>query len=126
MMMSGVVLVALLAPGREGASLALVLVPCLLLAGIGAGGVISPNFTLTLADVPPVMGGAAGGAVQTGQRIGTAFGAALLMTAYGTGSATSPAVGLRAALVTALVLLSLALVVAIRSARAEHTEHTGH
>ncbi|MQW77359.1 MFS transporter [Nocardioides sp. dk4132] len=120
MMMSGIVLVALLAPGREGASLALVLVPCLLLAGIGAGGVISPNFTLTLADVPPVMGGAAGGAVQTGQRIGTAFGAALLMTAYGTGSATSAAVGLRAALVTALVLLSLALVVAIRSARAEH------
>ncbi|NPC96936.1 MFS transporter [Nocardioides sp. zg-DK7169] len=120
MMMSGIVLVALLAPGREGTSLALVLVPSLLLAGIGAGGVISPNFTLTLADVPPAMGGAAGGAVQTGQRIGTAFGAALLMTAYGTGSATSPATGLRAALVTALVLLSLALVVAIRSARAEH------
>ena len=120
MMMSGIVLVALLAPGREGTSLAMVLVPCLLLAGIGAGGVISPNFTLTLADVPPVMGGAAGGAVQTGQRIGTAFGAALLMTAYGTGSATSAAVGLRAALVTALVLLSLALVVAVRSARAEH------
>ena len=52
------------------------------LAGVGGGGVISPNFTLTLAEVPPQMGGAAGGALQTGQRIGSALGAALLMTVY--------------------------------------------
>ena len=34
------------------------LAPAMLLAGIGGGGVISPNFTLTLAEVPPRMGGA--------------------------------------------------------------------
>ncbi len=117
-MMSGTALVALLAPGREGAALVWTLGPCLLLAGIGAGGVISPNFTLTLANVPPAMGGAAGGALQTGQRIGTAFGAALLMTVYGvTLAAQGGATALRAALITALVLLSLALAMAIRSAR---------
>lgn len=116
-MMSGVALVALLVPGREGSALFWTLVPCLLLAGLGGGGVISPNFTLTLAQVPPEMGGAAGGAVQTGQRIGSALGAALLMTAYGIALDVSPAAGLRAALGTALVLLSLALVVAVLSAR---------
>ncbi|HEX2263197.1 MAG TPA: MFS transporter, partial [Pseudonocardiaceae bacterium] len=40
----------------------------LLVAGIGGGAVISPNVTLTLECVPPVMGGAAAGALQTGQR----------------------------------------------------------
>ena len=58
------------------------LAPAMFLAGVGGGGVISPNFTLTLAEVPPQMGGAAGGALQTGQRIGSALGAALLMTVY--------------------------------------------
>ncbi len=57
----------------------LLVVP-LLLAGLGGGGVVSPNFTLTLADVPPRMGGAAGGALQTGQRIGSALGTALMMS----------------------------------------------
>ena len=58
------------------------LAPALLLAGLGGGAVVSPNMTLTLAEVPPRMGGAAGGALQTGQRIGSAIGAALLMTVY--------------------------------------------
>ncbi|GAB2865350.1 MFS transporter [Nocardioides pacificus] len=117
-MMTGVVLIAVLVPGLEGSALVWTLVPCLLLAGLGGGGVISPNFTLTLAQVPPEMGGAAGGALQTGQRIGSALGAALLMTAYGLALDSSPEAGLRAALVTALVLLSLALGFAILSARA--------
>ena len=59
---------------------------------------ISPNFTLTLAEVPPRMGGAAGGALQTGQRIGSALGAALLMTVYqavGVGRASGRRLGLR-------------------------------
>ncbi len=109
-MMTGVLLAALLAPGRSGSALWWVLVPCLLLAGLGGGGVISPNFTLTLAEVPPRMGGAAGAALQTGQRIGSALGAALLVTAYQLG-------GLRASLLTALAVLSLALVAALVSLR---------
>ena len=110
LMMTGILLAALLAPGREGAALWWTLVPCLLLAGLGGGGVISPNFTLTLAEVPPRMGGAAGAALQTGQRIGSSLGAALLITAYQLG-------GLRASLLTALAILSLALVAAVLSLR---------
>jgi EmrB/QacA subfamily drug resistance transporter len=48
----------------------------LLLAGIGGGCVISPNTTLTLRSVPVAMAGSAGGALQTGQRIGAAIGGA--------------------------------------------------
>ncbi|HYF73426.1 MAG TPA: MFS transporter, partial [Nocardioides sp.] len=71
-MIGGVVLVALLVPGRE--PLWLWLAPTLLLTGLGGGAVVSPNITLTLAEVPPRMGGAAGGALQTGQRIGASIG----------------------------------------------------
>ena len=95
------------------------LAPAMFLAGVGGGGVISPNFTLTLAEVPTRMGGAAGGALQTGQRIGSATGAAVLMTAYQVALAqgTSPDTALRVALVTALALLSVAMVTAVRALR---------
>ncbi len=94
------------------------LAPAMLLAGIGGGGVISPNFTLTLAEVPPRMGGAAGGALQTGQRIGSALGAAALMTVYqGVGSVASAPVAARAALLAALAVLLVALAAAVRSWR---------
>jgi EmrB/QacA subfamily drug resistance transporter len=49
----------------------------LLVAGLGAGLVISPNLTLTLSQVPVERAGSAGGVVQTGQRIGTAAGIAV-------------------------------------------------
>lgn len=94
------------------------LAPAMLLAGIGGGGVISPNFTLTLAEVPPRMGGAAGGALQTGQRIGSALGAAALMTVYqAVGSVASAPVAARAALLAALAILLVALAAAVRSWR---------
>jgi EmrB/QacA subfamily drug resistance transporter len=48
----------------------------LLVAGIGSGLVISPNQTLTLAEVPVRRAGSAGAVLQTGQRIGTAVGIA--------------------------------------------------
>jgi MFS family permease len=54
----------------------------LLLAGIGGGAVISPNTTLTLECVPNRIAGVAGGALQTGQRIGTAIGTAVLATVF--------------------------------------------
>jgi EmrB/QacA subfamily drug resistance transporter len=50
----------------------------LLVGGIGGGAVVSPNTTLTLNCVPRSMSGAAGGALQTGQRLGTAVGTAVL------------------------------------------------
>ena len=52
--------------------------PPLLVAGIGGGWVISPNTTMTLRCVPVAMAGSAGGALQTGQRIGGAIGTAAL------------------------------------------------
>jgi EmrB/QacA subfamily drug resistance transporter len=54
----------------------------LLVAGVGSGVVISPNLTLTLSEVPVRMAGAAGGALQTGQRFGAAVGTALLAGVY--------------------------------------------
>ncbi|MGK5681589.1 MFS transporter [Actinoplanes sp. URMC 104] len=48
----------------------------LLVAGFGSGLVISPNQTLTLAEVPVERAGSAGAVLQTGQRIGTAMGIA--------------------------------------------------
>ena len=61
-------------PGSAG----LVVAAPLLVAGIGGGWVISPNTTLTLRRVPVQMAGSAGGALQTGQRIGAAIGGAAL------------------------------------------------
>ncbi|MEV5876447.1 MFS transporter [Streptomyces sp. NPDC052101] len=52
--------------------------PVLFLGGIGSGFVVSPNITMTLRDVPVHMAGAAGGALQTGQRLGAAVGTAAL------------------------------------------------
>jgi EmrB/QacA subfamily drug resistance transporter len=87
----------------------------LFVAGLGSGATISPNFTLTLASVPREMGGAAGGALQTGQRIGAAVGAAVLATVYrvtleGRGLGTAGAV----TFVASAGFAVLALVVAVR------------
>jgi hypothetical protein len=54
----------------------------LVLGGLGAGMVTSPNMTLTLQDVPVSMAGAAGGALQTAQRIGSAIGTAVLAAVF--------------------------------------------
>jgi len=74
----GFVALAVVVPLGPTSHPALVLLVPLLIAGVGSGATISPNITLTLASVPPRMGGAAGGALQTGQRIGSAVGAAVL------------------------------------------------
>ncbi len=119
-MMSGLVaLVAVVPLVDGGTSLWLVVALPLLLAGLGGGAVVSPNFTLTLADVPPRMGGAAGGAVQTGQRLGASLGAAALATTYEltAGATDDPVRGLQVAVVLALVILSAALLVAARGSR---------
>ena len=56
--------------------------PVLFVGGVGSGCVISPNVTMTLRDVPVRMAGAAGGALQTGQRLGGAVGTAALPGVY--------------------------------------------
>ena len=118
-MMTGILLVAALAPEQSATGLVWVLVVGLSIAGLGGGGVISPNFTLTLAEVPPAMGGAAGAALQTGQRIGSSLGAALLIIVYELAAGPLDTEGaLRASLLTSLVVLFAALVMAYGSLRA--------
>jgi EmrB/QacA subfamily drug resistance transporter len=48
----------------------------MLVGGLGAGLVISPNQTLTLSEIPVQRAGTAGGLLQVGQRIGAAVGIA--------------------------------------------------
>jgi len=88
----------------------------LLVAGLGGGMVTSPNITLTLQSVPVRMAGAAGGALQTAQRIGGAIGTAVLATIFyrvliGTGRDYAAAVS--DALLAASGLMLLALLMAI-------------
>ncbi|MFI0960358.1 MFS transporter [Streptomyces sp. NPDC021080] len=73
--LGGAVLVLCLAPGDRALWYA---APALFAGGLGSGCVISPNVTMTLRDVPVRMAGAAGGALQTAQRLGGAVGTAAL------------------------------------------------
>ena len=54
----------------------------LLVGGLGAGLVISPNQTLTLSEVPVERAGTAGGLLQVGQRIGAAVGIAAVGSVF--------------------------------------------
>ncbi|MCU1537752.1 MAG: major facilitator superfamily transporter, partial [Humibacillus sp.] len=78
----GLIAVDLVLAHVDGPGLGWALAGPLLVAGIGSGFVISPNVTLTLADVPVERAGTAGGLLQTGQRIGTAAGIALIGAVY--------------------------------------------
>ena len=82
-------------------------------AGIGNGLVISPNQSLTLSEVPPAQGGAAGGVLQTGQRIGSAAGiAAVGSLFYSQLPDFQGAIRTGFLVVTAFVLVALAVAVA--------------
>jgi hypothetical protein len=79
--------------------------------------VASPNTTLTLESVPTQMAGAAGGALQTAQRIGAALGTAILATVYyhallSGGPDFGPAVSDALLCAAGLMLLALAIAVA--------------
>lgn len=99
----------------------------LLVAGVGGGMVISPNTTLTLNSVPTRMAGVAGGALQTGQRIGTAVGVAVLASVFqsGVSSGAGYPAALRWAMVTAVGIVLIALALAVVDARRRpHRAHT--
>jgi MFS family permease len=88
----------------------------LLLAGLGGGMVVAPNTSLTLESVPTRMAGAAGGALQTAQRVGSAIGTALLATVYYhvlTGRGHDFAAAVSAALLCAAGLLLVALLITV-------------
>ncbi len=123
-MIGGLVATGLLAPSSLTGWGWVALCAPLFVAGLGGGSLISPNTTLTLADVPSDMGGAASGALLTGNRIGGAIGAAGLLTTYETVlDASSATTALRVALGLGVLVLGLALAVAVRAWR--HGETTG-
>ena len=78
----GLAVTALLLRHATAATAAWTTAGPLLLAGLGGGLVTSPNLTLSLQNVPVEMAGAAGGALQTAQRIGGAVGTAVLATIF--------------------------------------------
>lgn len=95
----------------------------LAVAGWGSGSVISPNQTLTLAEMPTSLAGTAAGLLQTFQRLGGSVGLALLTTVYFARVASDrngPATyahALALSLALTVVILLIALGIAIADAR---------
>ena len=106
-----------------GHAVGLVTAAPLLVAGIGSGLVISPNQTLTLAEVPVQGGGSAAGVLQTGQRVGTAIGiAAVGSVFFSTVAATHGhwASAFRDGLLVVLALLIVSLGIAVADLLTPH------
>lgn len=94
------------------------LVVALMPMGLAQGAIISPNQTLTLMEVPLSYAGSSGAVMQTGQRIGTSVGIALITSVlFATLAVTSwsTAVMLSFALIAAV--FALALTVAFKDLR---------
>ncbi|MGI8666220.1 MAG: MFS transporter [Jatrophihabitans sp.] len=118
----GVILAVRLAPQH---AVGWVLVAPLLVGGIGSGLVISPNQTLTLAEVPVERGGTAGGLIQVGQRIGSAVGIAAVGSAFYAQLAASHG-NYQHALQRGLTVAVLFLLAALALSVADLTVRTGH
>jgi EmrB/QacA subfamily drug resistance transporter len=112
------------------AAVALLLTPALFIAGLGGGSVITPNQTLSLAEVDVSGGSTAGGMLQTAQRVGAAIGAAMLSAVfYGQLAGEGPRAGAAraahygqaygAALLVTVVMALAALALAVRDTRRE-------
>ena len=87
----------------------------LLMLGVGQGLVVSPNQTLSLADVPLEYAGAAGGILQTGERIGASIGIAVITgltfrVSHSSGWEAAAQAGLLAVVVTIAVAAGVAVI----------------
>ncbi|WP_432562871.1 MFS transporter [Kineococcus sp. SYSU DK003] len=116
----------------QGTGGAIALSACLAVSGAGGGLVISPNQTLTLAEVPRSVAGVAGGVLQTGQRVGSAVGVAASTAVFfstlvsgGRGEKTF-GLALSHGLRVSLGLVLLALVLALLDLRRRAGHHGGH
>ena len=95
----------------------------LTLVGIGQGLVVSPNQTLTLAEVPVRYAGAAGGVLQTGQRVGTSIGiAAITGVAFSVLAKTDWNIAIAVGFGVIAVIVFLAGAVGVRDQRQSRTE----
>ena len=86
--------------------------------GVAQGTVISPNQTLTLAEVPLDYAGSSGAIMQTGQRIGTAVGIAVITAAmFSTLAVTSWTIAMAVGFSLIALVVVLALLVAFKDLR---------
>ncbi len=96
----------------------------LLVAGIGSGFVIAPNQTLTLAQVPVPQAGSGAGMLQTGQRIGSAAGIAVVGSVFFTtvagGGGNAWSRGFEKSLLLAATIVTLALLAALLDIARHH------
>jgi hypothetical protein len=86
--------------------------------------VISPNQALTLAEVPLAYAGSSGAIMQTGQRIGTSVGIAMITAvvfAVNAHSSWHTAVSL--GFMTIMLVILLALFMAFKDLRERHAQH---
>ncbi|MFG3293188.1 MFS transporter [Streptomyces sp. NPDC048179] len=91
----------------------------MIVGGLGSGITVSPNTTLTLTRVPVKRAGAAGGVLQTGQRVGSAAGIAVVGSVYfahlaNRGPATE---ALQLGLLTSVGFILMALCLAVADLR---------
>jgi len=107
---------------------AIALAPALFVMGCGQGALITPNQTLALVDVDPMMGSAAGGVLQTGQRIGLAIGQAVIGASFFIAlSGTGPdayATALQHAVLTAICFVALAVAIGVHDLVRAHRRTT--
>jgi EmrB/QacA subfamily drug resistance transporter len=112
----GLAATALLLRHQSGGAAAWATAGPLLFAGLGGGLVTSPNITLSLQNIPVRMAGAAGGALQTAQRLGAAVGTVVLATVFYhvlTASGRDYSVAVSDTLLCTCGLMLLALVIAV-------------
>jgi len=113
----GAVALAVIAPHVPPDHAALAMAAPLFVMGCGQGALITPNQTLALVDVDPLMGSTAGGVLQTGQRIGLAVGQAVIGAVFfsslvGT-DADAYATALRHAVLAAICFIALSVAVGV-------------
>jgi EmrB/QacA subfamily drug resistance transporter len=80
--LTAALIVHLAAGSVSNGTIGWILIPALFVAGLGGGGVVTPNMTLSLADVDARGGSTAGGMLQTSQRIGSSIGSAVLSAVF--------------------------------------------
>jgi EmrB/QacA subfamily drug resistance transporter len=95
--------------------------------GIGQGAVISPNQTLTLADVPLEYAGSSGGIMQTGQRIGTSVGIAIITAlAFAAKAVSNWSVAFIPGFRGIIIIVICALLIAYADVRQRQREYVGN
>ena len=120
----GAIALALIAQHVPPDRAALAMAGPLFVMGCGQGALITPNQTLALMDVDPVMGSAAGGVLQTGQRIGLAIGQAVIGAVFFASLTSTTPAGYAAALghavIAAICFVTLAVAVGVHDLISAH------